>query len=63
MMDARAPIRFSLQPLLITSSEPEMGWLRDKLAAVGWDERQAREIRGSVAITMQIAAPPPPRAP
>jgi hypothetical protein len=59
-MDARAPITLSISPLLISSSEPDFGWLRDKLAAAGWDERQAREVRGSLAISMRIVAPPPP---
>ena len=59
-MDARAPITLSISPLLISSSEPDFGWLRDKLAAAGWNERQAREVRGSLAISMRIAAPPPP---
>ena len=42
--DARTPgerIRLSLQPLLLTSSEPDFQWLEGKLAAAGWDERRA----------------------
>jgi len=45
MMDARASdgkIRLSVEPLQITSSNPDMEWLRGKLAAAGWNERRAR---------------------
>ena len=58
-MDARAPITISIVPLLITSSEPDIKWLGEKLAAAGWDKRRAREVKGPIAISLRVAAPPP----
>jgi len=63
MMDARASdgkIRLSVEPLQITSSDPDMEWLRGKLAAAGWNERRAREVKGPITVSFLIAAPPPP---
>lgn len=65
MMDARAPnnvITFSV-PVWITKSDPDgdyMDWLHGKLTGVGWDEHKAREVKGSIAVSMRIASPVPP---
>jgi hypothetical protein len=57
--ETHAPITFTV-PVWITSREPDFGWLRDRLAGVGWDGRQVREIKGPIAISMRIATPVPP---
>lgn len=54
-----APITIAL-PIWITSSEPDYPWLRGKLAAAGWVPERARELKGPIAISFQIACPAPP---
>jgi len=65
MMDARAPqdaITLSV-PVWISKNSDEddyRDWLRGKLEAAGWDKTRAREVKGSIAVSMRIATPPPP---